>query len=122
MIIKDKKTALRDTARVFRYTITFMVRKSDDDPFVSLEEWEPYIKCKADQRWNRTRVYYKSDIPTVEIIKEFIVHSRYDIDESMMVYQKIGNEIKKYEIDGILPLESDNLYNRVAVREIKGDI
>ena len=114
----DKRRKMKDVNKVFDTHITFQTKKKSSGPFPPLNEFEDYISIWAESRWLRGRNFYSARAANVKTDVEFIIRYREDLDETMRI--KLGH--RKFEIEGILPLDQSRLYLAIKAYEIKRDM
>ena len=116
--MKDKKMAMKDVGKVFDSHITFQVKKKQEGPVLTLDDYEDYTSVWAESRFLRGRNFYAARAANVKTDVEFIIRYRTDLEENM----RIKFDDRFYEIEGILPLDNNRMYLVVKAYEIKRDM
>lgn len=101
-----------------RDRITLQSKVEATGPFQPLDEYEDYETIWAECKFLRGRNFYAAKAANVKTNVEFIIRHRTDIDETM----RIKYNDKFYEIEGIIPLDSNMMYISLNAYELKHDM
>jgi len=120
--MRDKNNAMRDVNRLFDTLLMFQKVKNPESTYPNPDDYEDYAQIWAESRVLRGRNLYAARASNVKTDVEFIIRYRTDIDETMRIIVNGGtvNE-KKYQIEGIIPLDNTRHYLTVKAYEIKHD-
>lgn len=116
--MRDKKTVLKDTQRVFDTLITLQKKAEPEGPFDPIDKYEDYKSLWAESRYLRGRNLFMARAANVKTDVEFIIRYREDIDETMRI--KISERV--YNIEGIIPLDNTKRYLTIKAYEVKHDM
>lgn len=101
-----------------RKRITLQKKVEAEGPFQPLDEYEDYITLWSEPRFLKGRNFYSARAANVKTDVEFVIRHREDLDATMRVIYKS----KRYEIEGITPLDNQNAFMMIKAYEIKHDM
>lgn len=97
--------------------ITIQKKVETEGPFKDLNKFEDYKTIWSEAKFLKGRNFYAARAANIKTDVEFIIRYREDIDETM----RIIFNIRKYEIESILPLDNQRAYLIIKAFEIKID-
>lgn len=114
--MNNKSKKLLDVNRVLREKLIFQ-KRSDDGPFVGLDDYEDYITVRGEVNHYRSRLVNQGRAENTREALVFIIRYRTDINNLMRIIY--NNE--PYEIQSIAPLTNENLYLEITAYKFSND-